>query len=196
MSITMKIMTGSAAEERLDALATLRLDIFREYPYLYDGLREDELKYLRLYVETSDAFLIMVTDAEQVAGAATGTPLCSENQSLLKPFIGTYHPVNETFYVGELLFYPAYRGRGLGLQLLAIVEEHVRTMGKYRYLTCATVARPVSHSLRPEDYVPIDRFLSHTGFVKLSGITTSFSWKEIDGISREHPMQFWIKELN
>jgi hypothetical protein len=29
----------------------------------------------------------------------------------------------------------------------------------------------------------------------LSGVTTSFDWKETDGISRSHPMQLWIKEL-
>jgi len=49
--------------------------------------------------------------------------------------------------------------------------------------------------MRPADYIPIDRFLAHTGFNPLLGITTSFTWLETDGVKRSHPMDFWIKEL-
>jgi len=63
-------------------------------------------------------------------------------------------------------------------------------------LTCATVERPADHPLRPRDYIPITRFLARTGFVRLSGVTTSFMWLETDGVKRDHPMQFWIKNLD
>jgi hypothetical protein len=79
--------------------------------------------------------------------------------------------------------------------LIAMVEEQVRSLGNFRYLTCATVVRPDDHPLRPKEYVPIDRFLDRIEFRTLPGVTTSFSWKEIDGLSREHPMQLWVKEL-
>ena len=41
----------------------------------------------------------------------------------------------------------------------------------------------------------LDRFLNHTGFISLPGITTSFTWRETDGVNRDHSMHFWIKEL-
>jgi GNAT superfamily N-acetyltransferase len=195
MVITEKLLTGSAVGPCLEALASLRIDIFREYPYLYEGSREYELNYLRLYMEAPDAFVISVNDAGSMVGAATGISLCHENQDLIDPLAGTSYPVAETFYVGELLYYPAYRNRGLGMSLIAMIEEHVRSLGNFRYLTCATVVRSDDHPLRPKEYVPIDRFLDRIGFRDLPGITTSFTWKEIDGISREHPMQFWVKEL-
>lgn len=195
MPITLELLTGSAVKACLEALASLRIDIFREYPYLYDGHREDELKYLRLYMETPDAFVISVNDSEFMVGAATGMPLCQEHKSLIDPFVGISYPVNEVFYVGEVLFYPAYRDCGLGLQLMEHIEEHVRTFEIYRYLTCATIVRPENHPLCPENYVPIDRFLNRTAFKMLPGVTTSFAWKEIDGSSCEHPMQFWVKEF-
>jgi GNAT superfamily N-acetyltransferase len=195
MVITERLLTGPAVGPCLEALASLRINIFREYPYLYDGRREDELNYLRLYMEDPDAFVISVDDAGSMVGAATGIPLCHENQALIDPLAGTSYPVAETFYVGELLFFPAYRNHGLGLGLITMVEEQVRSLGTFRYLTCLTVIRPDDHPLCPKGYVPIDRFLDCIGFGCLPGVTTSFSWKEIDGISREHPMQFRIKDL-
>lgn len=188
-------MKGAQAAGVIEDVAGLRLSVFREFPYLYDGRREDELGYLRHYAEAPDAFVITVTDSDAVVGAATGIPLCHELQELTDPFAGTPYAVEEIYYVGELLFYPAFRNRGLGLRLLALVEEQVRSLKSYRYLACATVVRPDDHPLRPVGYVPIDRFLGRTGFRILSGVVTSFTWTETDGVSRDHPMQFWIKDL-
>ncbi len=193
--VTERLLTGSAVENCLEELATLRINIFHEYPYLYDGCREDELKYLRLYMGTPEAFVLSATDSGAMIGAATGIPLRYEQETMINPFAGTSYRVDELFYIGEVLFYPLYRDRGLGIRLLGRIEEYVRNLGNYRYLTCATVERPENHEQRPESYVPIDRFLGRTGFIKLPGITTSFAWKEIDGSNREHPMQFWVKDL-
>ena len=195
MSITEHILTGTAVEDFLNDIASLRIEIFREFPYLYDGRREDELHYLKLYSVTPESFVIIINDGEKVAGAATGMPLCHETTELVEPFSGTSYPVDEIFYVGELLFYPEHRNRGMGMQLVRMVEEQIRSYSTYRYLTCATVVRPDDHPMRPTDYIPIDRFLAHTGFSLLPGITTSFTWLETDGVRRCHPMNFWIKEM-
>ena len=37
MEITARLLTGVAIADALDDLATLRLEIFSEYPYLYGG---------------------------------------------------------------------------------------------------------------------------------------------------------------
>ena len=195
VSIAEHILTGTAVEDFLNDIASLRIEIFREFPYLYDGRREDELHYLKLYSVTPESFVIIINDGEKVAGAATGMPLCHETTELVEPFSGTSYPVDEIFYVGELLFYPEHRNRGMGMQLVRMVEEQIRSYSTYRYLTCATVVRPDDHPLRPTDYIPIDRFLAHTGFSLLPGITTSFTWLETDGVRRCHPMNFWIKEM-
>jgi hypothetical protein len=79
--------------------------------------------------------------------------------------------------------------------LLARLEEQVRSLGRFRTLTCATVERPDDHPLRPQGYIPIGRFLARTGFARLPGVTTTFTWRESDGVRREHAMQFWRKGL-
>lgn len=195
MEITEQLLTGAAIVDALDDLSTLRLDIFQEYPYLYQGRREDELTYLATYTEAPDAGVILTYDGLTVIGAATGMPLIHEDAQMLDAFSGTAFPLNEVYYVGELLFRPAYRNCGLGRNLLDRLENHIRSLGRYRKLTCATVERPEDHPLRPRSYIPISRFLARAGFVRLSGVTTHFIWRETDGDKRDHLMQFWIKEL-
>jgi GNAT superfamily N-acetyltransferase len=190
-----QLLTGAAIADAVDDLATLRLEIFPEYPYLYQGRREDELAYLGSYAEAPDACVILARDGLTVIGAATGMPLVHEDAQMSDAYAGTAFPLGQVYYVGELLFRPDYRNCGLGRRLLDRLENHIRSLGGYRYLTCATVERPDDHPLRPYDYIPITRFLARTGFVRLPGVTTNFTWCEIDGVKRDHPMQFWSKEL-
>ena len=193
--ITEQLLTGSTIADAVDDLATLRLEIFPEYPYLYQGKREDELTYLSSYAEAPDACVILACDGLTVIGAATGMPLIHEDAQIRDAFAGATFPLTEVYYVGELLFRPDYRNSGLGKKLLDRFEIHIRTLGRYRTLTCATVERPDDHPLRPRDYTPITRFLARTGFARLPGVTTHFVWRETDGVKRDHPMQFWSKEL-
>lgn len=194
--ITWQLLTGAAMAGCLDVLATLRLEIFREYPYLYDGRRDNELAYLQTYAQAPDGCVILVHDADAVVGAVTGMPFIHEGVEMLAAFSGSGLAVDDLYYVGELLLFPAYRARRLGVQLLAHLEEHVCSLGRYRRLACVTVARPDDHPCRPEGFVPITRFMARTGFVSLPGVTTHFAWHETDGIRRNHRMQFWIKELS
>ncbi|SNB45473.1 GNAT family N-acetyltransferase [Geobacter sp. DSM 9736] len=193
--ITEQLLTGAAIADALDDLATLRLEIFQEYPYLYRGLREDELTYLGTYAEAPDACVILAYDGSTVIGAATGMPLIHEDAKLRGAFAGTALPLNEVYYVGELLFRPAYRNCGFGRKLLAQLENHIRSLCSYHMITCATVERPEDHPSRPRDYVPITRFLAHTGFARVPGATVHFTWLETDGAKRDHTMSFWSKEL-
>jgi GNAT superfamily N-acetyltransferase len=193
--IAVQLLTGAAIADVVGDVATLRLGIFREYPYLYQGRREDELDYLKTYGEAPDACVILAYDGNAVVGAATGMPLAHEDARMGEAFAGAAFPLNRLYYVGELLFRPEYRNQGLGHNLLARLESHVRSLGGYRWLTCATVERPDDHPLRPADHIPITRFLGRTSFVRLPGVTTRFVWRETDGVKRDHPMQFWIREL-
>lgn len=189
------LLLGVEAQERLETIARLRLSIFREFPYLYDGKMEDELAYLKQYADNNEAAVIITLAGEEIAGAATGLPLSCESAEMTAPFAATPYPVESIYYIGEMLFYPPYRNRGLGTECLSLMDQYVRSSGKYRYLTCATIIRPADHPLRPDDYLPIERFLERNMFLKLQGVATSFAWKELDGVRRDHDMQFWIKEL-
>ncbi|UZP66050.1 GNAT family N-acetyltransferase [Desulfovibrio mangrovi] len=190
-----QFLKGAELLPHLDSIANLRIRIFREYPYLYSGEERYELEYLKVYAESANAFAILAWHGEHVAGAVTGIPLQDEMEDFRACFAGTEYSLNEVYYVGELLFHPEFRSGGHGTALLELAEQHVRTMPQFRYLTCATVVRPPDHPLQPEGYVPIDRFLLRNAFLRMEGVTANLAWPELDGVSVDHVMQFWIKAL-
>ncbi|WP_339374086.1 hypothetical protein [Methylogaea oryzae] len=61
--ITIKCLSGRAIEPYLSDLARLRIEVFRDFPYLYDGTQEYEEKYLRTYVNSPDSVVVLAYDA-------------------------------------------------------------------------------------------------------------------------------------
>ena len=47
--IDVRVLTGAALDAALDDVARLRITVFREWPYLYDGDLEYERDYLNAY---------------------------------------------------------------------------------------------------------------------------------------------------
>jgi GNAT superfamily N-acetyltransferase len=190
---SIRLVTGADVADCLDGLATLRLEIFREFPYLYAGDSEDERAYLKRYAEAPDACVAMAEQGGEIIGAGTGIPLCAEDSRMRAGFAGGGPDIADIFYIGELLLYPGYRNSRFGSRLFGLLEGHARSLGPYRRLGCATVVRPDDHPLRPSDYLPIERFLERHRFSPVPGHPSSLAWRETDGVVREHPMRCWIR---
>lgn len=178
----------------LDQLAGLRLTIFREYPYLYDGQLEDEHQYLAGYAAQGGDVLLAL-DGEQVAGAITGLPLMHESAAFVEPFHAAGLTTEQYFYIGELLLLPPYRNLGWGSQLLARLEQRVAHRNRYQHYCLATVVRPTDHPLRPNGYIPIERFCQRHGYRHLAGVCAHVPWREVDGQTTTKTLGFWCKDI-
>jgi predicted GNAT superfamily acetyltransferase len=55
-------------------LARLRVTVFRDWPYLYDGDAAYERGYLARYAR-GDSIVVAAFDGDRMVGAATGMPL-------------------------------------------------------------------------------------------------------------------------
>lgn len=187
-------LQGQQIIDHLDQLADLRLRIFREYPYLYDGTLADERQYLAEYAHHGAVLLALVDG--QIAGAITGMPLAEESPQLATPFIQAGLAPQEYFYIGELLLYAPYRHHGTGSLLLARLERLVAERTKYGCFCFATVVRPDDHPLKPVDYTPIERFSGRHGYRLLPGVSARIAWREIDGQTTVKTLDFWQKEVN
>jgi hypothetical protein len=65
---------GTELSPWLDWLGELRIRVFREYPYLYDGILEYEREYLRVDQDCADSRIVLVTnDRCELIGATTGS---------------------------------------------------------------------------------------------------------------------------
>jgi hypothetical protein len=50
----MEILKGNKIENYIDDLGGVRIEIFKEFPYLHDGTMEYERKYLSRYSKSSE----------------------------------------------------------------------------------------------------------------------------------------------
>lgn len=127
--LSLQTLSGAAIRPYLPEVARLRIAVFREWPYLYDGDLDYEARYLEVYARSGSAVLVLVRDGERVVGASTGIPLAEESEPFRKPFIKAGIPPETVFYCGESVLDPAYRGRGLYRQFFAHREAHARALG-------------------------------------------------------------------
>ena len=194
--ITVERVTGSAFERAIPDLARLRIQVFREWPYLYDGDDAYERRYLAGYAAAPGSVIVIARDGERVIGASTGLPLEHEPENVIKPFRARGLEVARYFYFGESVLERAYRGRGIGVRFFEEREAHARSLGRFDYACFCAVERPSDHPARPKDAVPLDAFWQRRGYRKEPGLVARFSWRDVgQHEASEKPMGFWLKGL-
>lgn len=193
-------LTGDALAMALDDVARLRITVFAEWPYLYEGDLTYEARYLQAYRDAPRSILVGAYDGPQLVGASTGTPLPDHADDFAKAFSNTGLDLSEIFYCAESVLLPEYRGRGLGHQFFDLREGHARSLGFTKCCFCAVI-RPDTHPARPAHYRPLDPFWRARGYAPLAGVIAHFNWRDIgggsigEGAQTPKPLQFWIKDL-
>lgn len=197
-------MTGPVEVRRLsrpetqaafDDLARLRIEVFRDFPYLYEGDFDYERRYLATYMASPGAVVIGALDGGSLVGAATASPLSDHFEEFAAPFAARGLGPADVFYFGESVLRKTYRGHGVGVRFFEEREKAAREAGFSRCVFCAVV-RPADHPARPADYAPLDAFWTKRGYSRIEGLSTGFSWRDV-GEAHEtvKPMEFWQKAL-
>ncbi|WP_104991732.1 GNAT family N-acetyltransferase [Deinococcus sp. NW-56] len=196
MSLSVTPASGEELRAALPDLARLRTEVFRDFPYLYDGNPEYEERYLQTYLEAPGALALLVRDGTEVVGASTALPLVAETGEIQRPFLGAEFDPGEVLYLGESVLRSGYRGRGLGHRFFDEREAHARRLGLPVTAFCA-VQRPADHPARPADYRPLNTFWQARGYVERPDLETTLSWPDV-GETRDtpKPMRFWVKRLD
>lgn len=193
--ITVECHTGSAIQPFIADAARLRITVFREWPYLYEGDDAYERDYLLTYSQNPQSLFVVTHAGPDVVGISTGIPLVAETDEVKAPFLAAGIDPGTVFYFGESVLLPAWRGCGIGVDFFRERERYARSLpGIQRAAFCA-VDCPVAHPARPADYVPLDGFWGRRGFAKTT-LRTEFTWKET-GEAKASPktLTFWLKLL-
>lgn len=191
-----RLLHGAAITPYIDDLARLRIRVFREFPYLYDGSAQYEAEYLEKYARSPDSLFVLVEDQGRVVGASTGLPLSDADQAFRKPFGDAGWDVERIFYFGESVLLPEYRGHGFGVGFFAKREGFARRLGRFDFCAFCAVERSLAHPRCPPDYQPLNGFWRHRGYTHHPELRTAVSWQDLDEPGESpKPMSFWVKDI-
>lgn len=192
-AVELVTLTGKEIERTIAELADLRVRVFRDWPYLYDGTRSYEKTYLARYVTAPGAVVVGAFSGDTLVGAATGQPLATEVDDFRKPFEQAGLDPAAIYYFAESVLDKDWRGQGIGHAFFDAREAHARSLGFDAAAFCAVV-RPADHPLRPAGYAPLDPFWRKRGYAPVEGLTVGFDWPDIgETASSRKQLQVWMR---
>lgn len=179
----------------LRALATLRMTVFRSWPYLYDGNADYEAAYLAEFLSDPASVLIVARIGGIPIGMATASPLATQSDTITAPFRAAEININTVFYFGESVLLNQFRGMGIGHRFF---DEREAAAAEYcaTHCTFCAVARPDDHPMRPLSARDLTPFWQKRGYRLAPDLNASLSWKDLDQtLETPHSMRFWMKAL-
>lgn len=180
---------------RLDEIAALRIAVFAEWPYLYEGDMAYERGYLKPYLESPAALVLGAFDGGQLVGISTAAPMEDHAEEFGAAFAGRPEPLETIFYGGESLLLPGHRGHGIGHRFFDLREARARALGRAHVAFCSVI-RPADHPARPADARGNEAFWCRRGYKPLPGVIAEFAWRDLGETEESlHPMQFWMRTL-
>lgn len=193
--LRLESLYGANIAPHRDALAELRCTVFRDWPYLYEGSRDYEARYLQVYIDCPRALCVLVRDGARCVGASTVIPLADAPLDMQRPFIDAGMDLSRVDYFGESVLLREYRGRGLGVKFFELREGHARSLGLPVTAFCA-VQRPDHHPLKPADYVPNDPFWQRRGYREMPQLQAALEWPDVgETQTTRKSMTFWLRVL-
>ncbi len=188
---------GAAVRPWLSAVAPLRIAVFRDWPYLYEGELAYEADYLAAYAASPRSVFVLAFDGDRVIGAATGIPLVDDGAAFQQPFRERGLDPATVFYFGESVLLPDYRGLGIGHAFFDHREAHARELGGYTHTAFAAVDRADTDPRRPAGHRGHEVFWSKRGYQRQPGMTMHLSWREVGAAAESsQPLTFWLRALD
>lgn len=195
MTLDVRILSPKAFATAIDDVARLRIAVFRDWPYLYDGDLEYERSYLSAYLDSPDSLVVGAYDGPRLVGVSTAAPMEDHAEELAAPLTALGLDLTQVYYCAESVLLPEYRGQGIGHAFFDAREAKAGALGR-RYMAFCSVKRPDDHPMRPATFRTNDAFWRGRGYRPVEGVMAEFSWRDI-GMAEEttKSLQVWMREL-
>ncbi|MTH99557.1 GNAT family N-acetyltransferase [Roseibium sp. RKSG952] len=195
MPVEIRTLTPAEQVQRIEELATLRMRVFREWPYLDAGSLAFEHNYLRRQAQLSEGLTVGGFDGNCLIGTVAGKPLKNALSAYREPLESRGHDTGSIFYLAEIVLDHRYRGRGLGHEMFVAYEQHAKRLGYETSMLCCVI-RSENHSPGPGSVPYLDRFWEKHGYDKLRGVVAHCPWQDVgEAEETEKPMQVWWRRL-
>ncbi|MCC5921049.1 MAG: GNAT family N-acetyltransferase [Cyclobacteriaceae bacterium] len=195
MTIKIERWDSRRIARNIGPLAEMRITVFREYPYLYDGDMDYESQYLERYIRAKDACVFAALDGDRLIGASSCIPLAQEDEEIQAPFTKMEEDLEAYFYFGESILLAPYRGQGLGKQFFHLREAEASSHLMIKKTTFCSVIRPEKHPLRAENYRSPRQLWKSMGYQVMDRML-QLNWKDV-GENKETTkrLQFYEKTI-
>jgi GNAT superfamily N-acetyltransferase len=195
--IVLREVAGPEVGPWLTEVARLRMAVFREFPYLYDGDLDYEREYLATYARSPESLFVLAIDGGRVVGASTAVPLADEVDAFRRPFRDAGIDEGEVFYFGESVLLREYRGRGLGGRFFDAREARARELGRFRWTAFCAVVRADDDPRRPEGHRGNETLWTRRGYARRDDMRARLEWQEIGAEAPVmHELAFWLRPLS
>jgi GNAT superfamily N-acetyltransferase len=194
-SPTIRTFAGAAVRPHLDAVARLRMAVFRDWPYLYAGDMDYERDYLSAYACSPGSVFVLAFDGDEIVGASTGIPLADDGEAFHRPFLSRDIDVRQVFYCGESVLLQEYRGRGIGHAFFDHREAHARALGGFAWTAFCAVDRAPDDPRRPPAHRGNEAFWTRRGYAQQPDMAMRLDWNEIEAGDVAHKLTFWLRPL-
>jgi GNAT superfamily N-acetyltransferase len=196
VTVEVRSVAGADIAPYLDAVAALRIEVFRDWPYLYDGDRAYEERYLSHYAASPDSVFVLAFEGAEVIGASTGIPLAHDQESFQKPFLVRGMAPQDVFYFGESVLRASYRGQGLGHRFFDEREAWARRLGRFRITAFCAVEREADDPRRPAAHRGNEVFWAKRGYRAQDDMFCELEWRQIDrAAATTQRLRFWLRDL-
>jgi GNAT superfamily N-acetyltransferase len=195
--IHVRAFVGPALKAYLHSIAKLRIDVFREYPFLEEPDLRRETEELKRYLTSKAAIGVLVFDNTTLIGVSLGIPLNLAQKEIQKPFLDRFQDISTYFYFGESVLLKQYRSRGIGHHFFDVRETHVRNLKQYRHICFFDPARAEMDSQKPADFLSLHDFWRKRGYVHCPDLRCTLTWRDLHKeMETEKSLSFWVKDLH
>lgn len=192
-AVEIRPVSGIAVEPWLDELAALRIRVFRDFPYLYQGALDSERRYLDGYARSDKSVFVLAMEYNRLVGAATALPLTDADPDLRAPFLEHGPPPEQVFYFGESVLLADYRGQGIGHRFFDLRELYAQDFG-YSITAFCAVERDPAHPHRPAAYRSLEPFWEKRGYRCHPELAVTVPWTDLgEPAPSEKRMRFWLR---
>ncbi len=187
------VLRGKEIVPVIPDIARLRIEVFAEWPYRYDGEMKYEMKYLNKFASSEEAICVVAKEGDAIIGVSTGVPLADEDEKIRNAFTARGYDVGDVFYLSETVLKKEFRGQGIG-RLLA--EKRMEEVLKNPQFTVLSFANVVRENVPENSYKDLSSSQKKMGFVCDPDLIVWFDWKDIgDEEESAKPLVFWVKDL-
>lgn len=193
--VEVRILSGQEISDHAEDVARLRIAVFRDWPYLYDGELAYERQYVESYRDHAGALLVGAFDLGRLVGASTSTPLEDLSAEFAAPFSARGIPRDHVLWGPESVLLPLYRGQGIGHRFFDFREAHARALGR-SHVAFASILRPDTDPARPANARSNDAFWRGRGYQPMDGAQVTFEWRDVgDKVETPKQLQVWWRAL-